>query len=205
MLTTKPGSLFLLFLYPLSNPLPSFAQNLTAPMLSFPASRSATQASQLSPPMSFEVNRGQVRKEIDFVARGQGYSAYLSAGGVALHLSRIPSFGPAARKAPTEVKVSIDLVNANPQPELLPETKLPGRSNYLLGPDPGKWMTDVTHYGKVRYRNVYPGIDVVYYGNQSRLEHDFVIHSGADARQIRLAFSGVRRMELSSPSLSQSP
>ena len=104
MLTTKPGSLFLLFLYPLSNPLPSFAQNLTAPMLSFSASRSATQASQLSPPMSFEVNRGQVRKGIDFVARGQGYSEYLSAGGVTLHLSRVPWFGAAESKAPTEVK-----------------------------------------------------------------------------------------------------
>jgi hypothetical protein len=71
------------------------------------------------------------------------------------------------------------------------EERLAGKSNYLFGSDPNKWITDVAHYDKVRYANIYPGIDVVYYGNQDRLEHDFVVHPGVNPGQIHLALSGV--------------
>ena len=196
MLRMKLSSLLLLLLGPLAAP--SIGQGLAPPMLSSSASDSATQANQMGPPMSFEVNCGQARQGIDFVAHGRGYSSYLSAGRATLHLNRLGSSRAALVKAPVDVEVGIDLMNASPHPELRPEDKLPGRSNYLLGTDPSKWITEVMQYGKVRYRNVYPGIDVVYYGNQSRLEHDFVVHPGTDAGQIRLAFSGVQRTEWNS-------
>ena len=66
--------------------------------------------------------------------------------------------------------------------------ELPGKSNYFIGNDPAKWRTNVPTYAKVRYENVYPGIDLVYYGNQRQLEYDFVVAPGADPRAIRLAF-----------------
>jgi hypothetical protein len=65
--------------------------------------------------------------------------------------------------------------------------ELPGKSNYFIGNDPTKWRTNVPNYAKVKYANVYPGVDLVYYGNQGQLEYDFVVQPGADPRSIQLA------------------
>jgi len=64
--------------------------------------------------------------------------------------------------------------------------ELPGKSNYFIGNDPKKWRTDVPTYSKVKYQGVYPGIDLVYYGNQRQLEYDFVVSPGADPKAITL-------------------
>jgi hypothetical protein len=85
------------------------------------------------------------------------------------------------------------LVGANASAPGAAEDALPGKSNYFIGNDRTKWRTDVPNYGRVRYRGVYPGIDLVYYGNQRLLEHDFVVAPGADPRRIRLAFDGIKR------------
>ncbi|MBI4464852.1 MAG: SBBP repeat-containing protein [Acidobacteria bacterium] len=82
------------------------------------------------------------------------------------------------------------LVGANPAPEITGMEELPGKVNYFIGNDPEKWRTNVATYAKVLYEDVYPGIDVVYYGNQRQLEYDFVVAPGADPRAIRLAFLG---------------
>ena len=60
-------------------------------------------------------------------------------------------------------------------------------SNYYQGADPKGWLTGIRHYGRVSYKDVYPGIDVVYYGNQRQLEYDFVV-TRADPKDIRLKF-----------------
>ena len=56
----------------------------------------------------------------------------------------------------------------------------PGKSNYFIGNDPAKWHRDIPQFARVRYRNVYPGVDLVYYGNQGRLEYDFEVAPGSD-------------------------
>jgi hypothetical protein len=66
----------------------------------------------------------------------------------------------------------------------------------MIGNDPRKWRQNVANYGKVRYRNVYPGIDLIYYGNQGQLEYDFVVAAGADPNFIKLDFEGVSRMRV---------
>ena len=76
--------------------------------------------------------------------------------------------------------------------------KLPGVSNYFIGNDPAKWRTDVPHYARVQYERVYPGIDLVWYGNQSRLEYDFVVGPGADPKQIQVAYEGVESLRMES-------
>jgi len=68
--------------------------------------------------------------------------------------------------------------------------ELPGKSNYFIGNDPKKWRTNVPNYAKVKYENVYPGVDLVYYGNQRQLEYDFVVQPGADPKPIKLGFTG---------------
>ena len=72
----------------------------------------------------------------------------------------------------------------------------PGISSYFHGNNPSKWRSGVPHYAKVRYRNVYDGIDLVYYGNQSGLEYDFVVSPGADPHAIRMRFDGVTSLRI---------
>ena len=144
--------------------------------------------------MRFEVNRGQAHSGVDFVAAGANYGVSLSSGRAALHLKRGLSQDRVNNPASTEL--SIQLLGANLNPTSEAEDKLPGYSNYLFGPDPTRWITGVEQYAKVRYANIYPGIDVVYYGNQQRLEHDFVVHAGTDPSQIRIALSGMQATRL---------
>ena len=79
------------------------------------------------------------------------------------------------------------LVGANPNPKIAGTDELPGKSNYFIGNDPKKWRTNVPNYAKVKYANVYPGVDLVYYGNQGQLEYDFMVSPGADPAAITLA------------------
>ncbi len=103
---------------------------------------------------------------------------------------------PSASSATSAVKLR--LLNANPRARITGEAPLPRKSNYFVGRDPTRWRTNVFRYAKVRYEQVYPGIDAVYYGNEDgRLEYDFEVSPGADPQQIRLAFSGARRVGLS--------
>ncbi|MDD5035850.1 MAG: hypothetical protein PHE55_13950, partial [Methylococcaceae bacterium] len=82
------------------------------------------------------------------------------------------------------------LLGANPNPDIGGLDELPGKVNYFTGNDPSKWRAGVSTYAKVRYASVYPGIDLVYYGNQRQLEYDFVVNPGADPNAIRLNFEG---------------
>ena len=78
----------------------------------------------------------------------------------------------------------LNLVGANLDTRIIGLDRLPGNSNYFLGNDPTRWHTNVPMFSRVLYSDVYPGVDLVFYGNQRRLEHDFVVAPGADPRQI---------------------
>ena len=84
----------------------------------------------------------------------------------------------------------LKLLGANTNPKVTGLDELPGKSNYFLGNDPSQWRTNVPTYRRVAFDQVYPGIDVVYYGNQRRLEYDFVVAPGADPGRIQLAVEG---------------
>jgi uncharacterized protein (TIGR03437 family) len=90
----------------------------------------------------------------------------------------------------------MQLVGAEPVPNVQGLDELPGKTHYLMGNDPEKWRTNVPHYAKVKYESVYPGVDLVYYGNQRQLEYDFIVAPRARPNQIRLAFGGVERLEV---------
>src|SRR5439155_1695170 len=79
---------------------------------------------------------------------------------------------------------------ANPVPAVVGVGELPGKSSYFVGNDPKKWRANVPTYAKVEYRDVYPGVNLVYYGNQRQLEYDFVVSPGADPKAITLEFDG---------------
>jgi CSLREA domain-containing protein len=83
--------------------------------------------------------------------------------------------------------VRLQLLGANPNPQVTGLEELPGKINYFTGNDPVKWRTNVATFAKVKYENVYPGVDLVYYGNQRQLEYDFVVAPGVDPSVIQLS------------------
>jgi hypothetical protein len=136
-------------------------------------------------PLSFEPNRGQTHPDVDFLSRGNGYALFLTSTEAVLVLR-----APGPREAGTVVRMQV--VGARPGAKATGAQELPGRTSYFVGKDPGKWRTDVAAYARVEYRDVYPGIDLVYYGTQRRLlEYDFVVLPGADPTTISLRFHGI--------------
>jgi len=92
--------------------------------------------------------------------------------------------------------ITMRLVGANPDAAIEGFDRLAGISNYFIGNDPAKWRTSIPHYAKVRYRDVYPGIDLVYYGNPQQFEYDFVVKPGGNPKQIQLAFQGAESLRV---------
>src|SRR5258706_11735764 len=140
-------------------------------------------------PLQFEANRGQPNREVRFLSRGPGYSLYLTAGEAVLVLAK-----PTADAKRVALRMS--LVGAARKPQVSGLDELPGKANYFIGKNPEKWRTNVPTYVRVQYRNVYPGIDLVYYGNQRQLEYDFVVAPGADPNKIVLGFKGADKLEI---------
>ena len=143
-------------------------------------------------PLIFEANQGQADPAVKFLARGAGYSLLLDKAGALLALQTAPQLG----MKPGEQFVRMKLAGANPQAVTNGAGPLPGRSNYFIGNDPRKWHSDVPQFARVRYENVYPGIDLVFYGNQGHLEYDFHVAPGSDPSRAELQFDEASKLEL---------
>lgn len=159
-------------------------------------------------PLAFEANRGQADAQVKFFSRGAGYSLFLTSDEAVLTLSKgsrekpassATKFLPTKDQPVKQEKPSVlrmKLLGANAKAEVTGQDQLPGRSNYFRGNDPKKWQTDVPQYAKVQYANIYPGVDLVYYGKQRELEYDFVVRPGADPNVIRLGIEGEQKLRL---------
>ncbi len=141
-------------------------------------------------PLSFEENRGQTDPKVRFLSRGEGYSLFLTDTEAVLRLG-VGKLG--AKKSDV---VRMQLQGTKGVPHVEGAARLPGTANYFLGNEPSKWQRGVPTFGKVRYQDVYSGVDLVYYGNQRHLEYDFEVAPGADPKAIRLRFQGVRQLEI---------
>jgi hypothetical protein len=143
-------------------------------------------------PLHFEANQGEADPAVDFLARGAGYTVYLSGGQAVLSL-QAPS--PAGGTSSPEAVVRLGLAGAA-SARARGLDLLPGVSNYLVGNDPSQWHTNIATYGRVEYADVYPGIDLIYHGNQKQLEYDFQVAPGADPSRIRLTVQGAASVSL---------
>jgi uncharacterized protein (TIGR03437 family) len=141
------------------------------------------QTKVLTAPLSFEPNQGQASSSVQFLSRGAGYALFLAPGEVALNLER-------AKSAPDTVRMT--LIGANLKASAAGEALQTGVVSYFIGNDPKKWRTGIPTYGKVDYADVYPGVDLVFYGNQRQLEYDFVVAPGADPSRIAWRIDGAR-------------
>jgi beta-propeller repeat-containing protein len=168
-----------------------------APSSSRGASTEWVQDTYAKLPLSFEANVGQTDPQVDFLARGSGYTMFLSQGDAVLSFRSGTKSGrqmpghPEAVAAPLIGGVlRMQLGGANAVARVSPERRLGGTVNYFIGNDPTGWRTNVPTYARVVYHDAYPGIDLAYYGDQGRLEYDFVVAPGADPSAIALRFAG---------------
>jgi len=141
-------------------------------------------------PLSFEPNQGQTDSQVRFLARGTGYGLFLAADEAVLKLRAGLRRGARRNAGVGPAIVRMKLSGANPNPVISGTDELEGKSNYIIGNDPSKWHRNVPHFARVRYREVYPGVDLVYYGKQGQLEYDFEIAPDADPAVVQLSFEG---------------
>jgi len=163
-------------------------------------------------PLNFELNQGQTHERVKFLARSDGYVLFLTATeavmalenptthrkGKEIHDARDRShdFDANKKSRPPRSIVRMKLQGANPAPQVEGLDQLETSSNYFTGADPAAWRTNVPSYARVRYAEVYPGIDLIYHGEQRRLEYDFVVAPGSDSDAIRVAFAGIEGFEI---------
>lgn len=175
--------------------------------MAFANPNTPTAANYAKLPLSFEPNQGQADSQFKFLARGSGYTLLLSPAEADLGLrssaasssthAKDPGTPSATKGAKTPDPYAIlrlRFLGADTSAQIEGLDQQPGVSNYYIGNEPTKWRTNVPHFSCVRFKNLYPGIDIVFYGNQSQLEHDFIVSPGADPTKIRLRVDGTKKM-----------
>lgn len=147
-------------------------------------------------PLHFEANQGQAALPVTFFSRGQGYGLFFTPTAAVLRLRPGHATADSLTDAQSAV-LRLRWAGANPAPVVTGADALPGRVNYFKGGEPAGWLTNLTTYAKVRYADVYPGVDLVFYGSeQRRLEFDWIVAPGRDPGVIQLAVEGADRASL---------
>ena len=155
-------------------------------------------------PLLFEANQGQIDPSVQALAHGQGYTLFLGQGEAVFALHSAAPANSASSNSPNRLNLNapgtsvlrMQLVGANSHATVTQEDPQVTKTNYFLGKDPNQWHTNIPNYGRIRYRSIYDGIDQVYYGNQRRLEHDFVVAPNADPGKIVMALEGAKTLSL---------
>ena len=154
-------------------------------------------------PVVFEANRGQADPRVRFLGRGAGYTLFLTPtetmfveAKTAVGSRRNLRTSPEDSKTLMPAVVRMKLVGGNLSPELTGVEELPGKVNYIVGNNPDAWHTGVPLYSQVRSKQVYPGVDLVFHGDDQQLEYDFVLSPGADPGRIVFEIAGATRKEL---------
>ena len=156
--------------------------------------------------LTFQENEGQTDTQVKYVANGYGYELFLTEQEAVMALRqpsarltarsrRVPRLRENVHNAKTSV-VRLRLDGANKNAEVTGLDRLPGGVNYFIGKDPKNWRTGVPSFSEVKYHDVYPGVDLVFYGNQRRLEYDLVVAPGADPSKIAFDINGATSLQV---------
>ena len=160
-------------------------------------------------PLSFESNRGQTDARARFLTHSGDTTIFLTPSEAVFsmparantphkekHAMRKSRQTQRSYEQNSLVALRMQMVGANSGATALQQQPLEGKVNYFLGKDPGKWHAGVPTFGRVGFHEVYQGVDLVYYGNQRRLEYDFVVAPHADPTQIQLHFAGAEGVHI---------
>jgi hypothetical protein len=137
-------------------------------------------------PLSFVPNTGQLDRRVRYSAQAGGASFYFTRKAAVIALA----------KGKKSVALHLAFLGANPEPRIEGRQLGTGRVNYLIGNDPAKWRTNVPTYGQVVYRDLWPGIDMLFRGGAGRLKYEFLLRPGAKVADIRLAYRGARGLSV---------
>jgi hypothetical protein len=137
-------------------------------------------------PLAFTANAGETDSRVRYSAQAGGLSVFFTRKEAMLALQR-------PRKG---VALALRFLGSNPNVAIGGERPESGRVNYLIGNDPAKWRTGLRTYERVVYRNLWPGVDVVFAGQNGKLKYEFLVRPGARASEIRLAYRGAKRLSL---------
>ncbi|MGH7975433.1 MAG: SBBP repeat-containing protein, partial [Limisphaerales bacterium] len=138
-------------------------------------------------PLYFEANQGQANVPAQFIARGRDSQFLISPTGAQMVLRK---------SAAENAAVQMRFVGANPSAQICGDAGLSGKINYLVGNNPAQWRSDIPTFAKVGVKEIYPSINVVYYGNQQQLEYDFTIAPGANPNAIAIRFDGAKKISV---------
>lgn len=157
-------------------------------------------------PITFEKNIGQTDPRVKFLAHGGDGILFLTEAGAVLRLQTLPDQQPAVfrkngarsfkedSQKPVAAAIGINFYGSNANARVEGLELQPGRSHYFIGRDPSRWRTNVPLFTRVKYTNLYPGVDLVFYGHNGKLESDYVVSPGADAGQIALRIEGAQNV-----------
>src|SRR5438477_778592 len=173
--------------------LPAAAVVLLAVAFSLPAEADPT-LSRL--PLVFEPNVGQAPADIHYVSHTAGHRLWLG-----VDEARFVSIPTRPGEEVGGEPIRIRWIGGTPASSVAGADEQPGKAHYYLGRDPSAWRQNVPMYGRVVYRGVYPGVDVVFHGTQRDAEFDFVIHPGGDPRAVRLEVTGADELALEADDL----
>jgi photosystem II stability/assembly factor-like uncharacterized protein len=143
--------------------------------------------------LSFEANTGQTDKSVKFLSHGLGYELFLTSTEAVLLLQNPRESHEETREGSV---LRLNMVGGNTASRIEGQDELPGKVNYFIGNDPEKWRREIPTFRKVYYKDVYPGIDIVYYGNQQELEYDFFVAPGANPKAIKFRIDGADKITL---------
>jgi hypothetical protein len=198
------------------------ARPASQPAAVTPATRARINATFAALPLAFEANQGQTDPQVKYMARGNGYTLFLTSGDAVLSFAsasssdqsrtkevmqrRLPGYSRETkrliRRSRTQSKhrqssvatLRMHVVGGKSDAEIVGSDRLSSKSNYIIGNEPNKWHRGVPHYARVSYHDVYPGVDLTYHGQQNQLEFDFVVAPESSPDPISLSFSGASRM-----------
>ena len=162
-------------------------------------------------PLAFEANQGQTDPQVKYMARGKGYTAFLTADETVFAMQSARANASitgkrallSAQKTDNATKdetgaIRMKLVGANENAPIAADNELPGHSNYFIGNDRSQWHAGVKQYARVSYNQVYPGVNLAFHGQQKQLEFDFIVAPGADPKTIRFDVSGAKKISTDS-------
>lgn len=153
-------------------------------------------------PLSFEANHGQANSQVKFLSCGHGSSTFLFTAQTVLLLNNSGTRTVGKRFLEANKltgpqpgnQLQMRFVGGNPRAQVIGLSPFQSKSNYLIGSDPGNWHTNIANYAKIKYESIYPGIDLVFYGNHGQLEYDLNVSPRVDPEHIRLKFDGVKNL-----------
>lgn len=176
-----------------------------------PATRTRINATYAALPLAFEANQGQVDPQVKYMARGNGYTLFLTGNDavISLYSSEKNSEQTVASRTNRRIRsqsglqktrtlstsvMRMHVVNGNSQARVVATDQLPGKINYYIGSDTSKWRTDVGQYARVSYEDVYRGVNLAFHGGQRQMEFDFIVAPRANPSVIKLGFRGARKI-----------